>query len=113
MGYLIDVNLPERFSLWHGDGFVHVRTLDDALPDGAIWDYAKQHNLTIVTKDADFSARLLRDGPPPSVVHVRVGNLRIRDLHEHLHRVWPEVVTLSREHALVNVFLDRIEAVGV
>lgn len=53
--FLIDANLPYRFSLWQGDNFEHVYDIGDDLPDTAIWQYAKTNNLTILTKDADFS----------------------------------------------------------
>ena len=113
MRFLIDVNLPEKFALWHGKAFTHVRALDDEMSDEAIWEYAKTRDLIVVTKDADFSNRLMRDGPPPSIVHVRVGNMRIREFHQHLDAIWPEVVELLTENALVNVFVDRIEAISI
>ena len=46
--YLIDANLPRYFALWSGDEH-------DELKDSEIWRYAKEHGLTIATKDADFS----------------------------------------------------------
>jgi predicted nuclease of predicted toxin-antitoxin system len=42
--FLIDANLPYRFSLWRGPDYVHV--FDWA--DWEIWDYAKMRDLTIV-----------------------------------------------------------------
>lgn len=65
----------------------------------------------LVTKDADFSERIVVSEPPPWDVHLRFGNLRRRDFHSFLARVWPHVEELLPEHKLINVFSDRIEAV--
>jgi hypothetical protein len=45
------------------------------------------------------------------VVHLRIGNLRRADFHSFLARVWPRIEALLPAHKLVNVYLDRIEAV--
>jgi predicted nuclease of predicted toxin-antitoxin system len=82
--FLIDANLPYRFALWQGLEYTHVFDLDDTWPDSEIWRYAKAEGLTIVTKDADFSARAMVSQPPPRVIHLRIGNLRMRDFHKLL-----------------------------
>lgn len=76
--FLIDVNLPYYFSLWKGEDFIHQRDINDEWNDGQIWEYAKQHNLTIISKDSDFSNRILFSEPPPKVMHIRFGNLRMK-----------------------------------
>ncbi len=42
--------------------------------DGVVWEYAKAHGLTIVSKDADFYERSMRVGAPPKVIWLRLGN---------------------------------------
>ncbi len=42
--------------------------------DVAIWEYAKEKELIIVSKDTDFHQRSLLYGAPPKVVWLRVGN---------------------------------------
>lgn len=110
--YVIDANLPYYFSLWHGPDFVHVKDLDDEWSDSVLWAYAREHGLTIVTKDADFSDRVLLTQPPPRVIHVKLGNLRMAELHRVMSVVWPEVCRLSDRCRLVRIFLDRIEGIG-
>lgn len=110
--YLIDANLPYRFSLWHGDAYLHVFDLGDDLQDSAIWNYARENNLTIVTKDADFSDRIMLTGPPPRIIHLRIGNMRLRDLSSFLQRVWPGVAQLSASSRLVIVRPTLIERVS-
>jgi len=109
--FLIHANLPYRFALWHGDNYQHVYDLDDSWSDREIWDYARGNNQVIVSKDADFSDWVLLGDPAPRVVHNRVGNLRIREFHTVMHRVWPQVSMLIDTHRLIIVHEDRLEAV--
>ncbi|MDQ7083874.1 MAG: DUF5615 family PIN-like protein [Sulfurovum sp.] len=51
------------------------------------WKYARDNNLTIVTKDADFSDLVLLNNPPPSVIHVKLGNMKMKVLVKSLS-VW-------------------------
>jgi len=44
--------------------------------DGVVWEYARLHGLTIVSKDADFYERSMRVGAPPKVIWLRLGNCR-------------------------------------
>lgn len=57
-----------------------------------------------------LSGVLLAD-PPPKVVHLRFGNLRLKDFHAYVARNWPRIEILLETHKLVNVYLDRLEAV--
>lgn len=110
-GFLIDANLPYRFALWQGSEYTHVFDLDDSWPDSEIWQYAKAEGLTIVTKDADFSTRAMVSQPPPRVIHLRIGNLRMRDFHKLLQQIWPQVLVLNATHRLLTVYPDRIEGI--
>jgi len=110
-GYLIDANLPRWFSLWADGSCQFVHDLDPAWSDSEIWRYAEEHRLTIVTKDADFSDRVLISTAGPSVIHVRVGNFKIADLHRRLSDVWAEVCRASGACRLVQVYRDRIETI--
>jgi predicted nuclease of predicted toxin-antitoxin system len=107
--YLIDVNLPRYFSLWASDEYEHVVNINDELKDSEIWLYAKQHNLTIVSKDADFSELALLNEPPPRVIHIKFGNMKMREFHQALSKVWADVCLLSEDYKLVRVYQDRIE----
>ncbi|RMI15348.1 MAG: hypothetical protein D6681_04280 [Calditrichaeota bacterium] len=110
--YLIDANLPYYFSLWRGDDYVHVFDLNDEWTDQEIWEYARQHSLTIVTKDTDFSHMVMLQEPPPRVIHIRLGNMKMREFFKILSRVWEECCEMSQQYKLVRVFPDRIEGIG-
>lgn len=109
--FLIDVNLPYRFALWSGDDYVHMRDLGESWTDTEVWRYAQERDLVIVSKDTDFSDRVMVSRPPPHVVHIRFGNMRMRDFHGLMVRLWPRIVELSAANKLVRVYPDRIEAI--
>jgi len=44
--------------------------------DGVVWEYARLHGLTIVSKDGDFYERSIQVGAPPKVIWIRLGNCR-------------------------------------
>jgi predicted nuclease of predicted toxin-antitoxin system len=110
--FLIDANLPNRFALWRDPDFELVAEHDDSWPDSTVWAYARSNDLTIVTKDADFSDRMMSCSPPPRVIHLRVGNMRLAELRAFLTRAWPQLATLSREHKLLIVHDAHIECVS-
>ena len=78
MKLLLDKNLSDRIvhriiDLYPNSD--HVKTLaltntDDVL----IWEYAKENNFVIVSKDSDFHQRSLLYGHPPKFIYLRVGN---------------------------------------
>jgi predicted nuclease of predicted toxin-antitoxin system len=111
MRFLIDANLPYRFTLWSGEDFQHMRDVGETWTDSQIWQYARSHQLIIVTKDTDFSDRIMVSNPPPRVVHIRLGNMRMRDFHGLISDLWPQIVALSAGNRLVRVYRDRIEAI--
>jgi predicted nuclease of predicted toxin-antitoxin system len=110
--YLIDANLPRWLSWWSGGDCEFVHDLGASWSDSQIWAYADRHALTIVSKDADFSDRVLLGGGGPKVIHVRVGNLTIGELRQYLSTVWPAVCHASDDCRLVPVYRDRIESIS-
>jgi predicted nuclease of predicted toxin-antitoxin system len=42
--------------------------------DQAIWEYARNHGFTVVSKDGDFYQRSLLSGAPPKLVWLCLGN---------------------------------------
>ena len=110
-GFLFDENLPINIRFSPSLPVEHVTDLGASVSDTEVWEYARRHDLVIVTKDADFSNRIITFTPPPRVVHLRFGNMRKRDFHAFLSRVWPRVEELIRTHKLVNVYLHRLESI--
>ena len=110
-GFLFDENLPRVTRLQTGLPVTHALNLGSRPTDSQLWAYAQQNDLAIVTKDADFSERIVLGVPPPRVVHLRVGNMRGHDFAVWLGSVWAQIESTIATHKLVNVYRDRIEAV--
>lgn len=78
MKLLLDQNIsrklvPELADFFPGTAHVYELGLQRA-SDQKIWDYAQQHNFTIITQDADFYDRSIIEGYPPKVIWLRTGN---------------------------------------
>jgi predicted nuclease of predicted toxin-antitoxin system len=92
---LFDENLATRLVAHLGDlypGCCHVA--DRGLAGGsdrAIWQYARDHGLVIVSKDEDFQQLSVLYGMPPKVIWLRLGNCStadiIRVLRERLNEI--------------------------
>jgi len=111
-GFLFDENLPVRLRFSPRLPIVPISKVGRTPSDSQIWEFARKHDLVIMSKDADFSDRIITSLPPPKVVHLRFGNLRRDEFHALLARVWPQIETLLKTHKLVNVYSDRLEGIG-
>jgi predicted nuclease of predicted toxin-antitoxin system len=109
--YIVDVNLPYYFELWNNPRFTHVKDLNDEWTDDEIWEYSKDNDLIIISKDADFSNRIIVKNPPPKVIHIKVGNLKIQQLHKFLNDNWPIIEKKIKKFKLLYVYHDRIEGI--
>lgn len=78
MKLLFDENLSPKLPNRLNDLFpdsLHVRDVGmKATIDPIVWDYAKDNNLIIVSKDADMHDLSLVLGNPPKVIWLRLGN---------------------------------------
>lgn len=86
MRLLFDENLSYRIPALIQDlfpGSAHVRTCAlEQKEDTEIWDYAKNGDFTIITKDADFNDLITITGPPPKVIWLRTGNCRVTEIEQ-------------------------------
>jgi len=101
--FLLDHMLPARLCDLLAPDLgepLHVRALGRAeATDAEAFAYARAHDLTIVTKDADFQSLLALHGPPPRVVWLRIGNATTAEMEAFL-----------REHAEAILEFHRSEA---
>lgn len=109
--FIIDANLPFKVPIWKNERFVFVLDIDPGWDDEQIWRYARETGLTIVTKDKDFLVKQAIAGAPPNVVHIKFGNLKLSAFVSRIQSVWAEVETLLQTHTIINIYLDRIEAI--
>lgn len=110
--FVIDVNLPNGVPPFDNEQCIHVSEMNNCMPDNEIWDLAKKHGYTIISKDADFSNRILLVDPPPKVIHIRFGNLRLKDFIPLMTALWPEILEMHKDYKLVNVYKGWIEGIN-
>lgn len=72
----------------------------DQVPDSEVWEYAKQENFLIVTKDADFSDICLLRGFPPKIIWIRRGNCKTADIEAILRSHYNDVEELNNSEVL-------------
>jgi predicted nuclease of predicted toxin-antitoxin system len=82
--FLVDANLPIALArmlseLGHPSHHVHDVGLSSA-SDQDIWRAAEERGAVIISKDVDFAERVRSGTEGPSVVGVRIGNVRREDL---------------------------------
>lgn len=78
MKLLLDENLSDRIipkisDLYPGSEHVKALALTNT-DDSIIWEYAKNNDFVVVSKDSDFYQRSLLYGHPPKFVYLRIGN---------------------------------------
>lgn len=95
MKLLFDENLSPRLverlaDVYPGSSHVHECGLGSA-EDRAIWQYAKDHGLTLVSKDSDFQERSVLQGFPPKLIWLRAANCTSAEIENLLRAAVPVV----------------------
>jgi predicted nuclease of predicted toxin-antitoxin system len=87
---LFDENLSHKLAHRVADIFpdsIHVRDVGlKSSDDPLVWDYAKENDFMIVSKDTDMHDLSLVFGNPPKVVWIRLGNCTTSDVEDLLRR---------------------------
>jgi predicted nuclease of predicted toxin-antitoxin system len=87
---LFDENLSHKLARRLADVFpdsIHVRDIGlKASDDPLVWDYARDNDFMIVSKDADMHDLSLLFGNPPKVIWLRLGNCSTSDVENLLRR---------------------------
>lgn len=101
MKLLFDENLSDRIvpkiiDLYPDSTHVKTEGLEHAA-DGVIWSFAKEHGLTIVSKDADFHQRSLLFGHPPKLIYLRVGNCSTTHIIDVLRTNYPRTSAFNQD----------------
>jgi len=95
MRLLFDENLSPKLPNRLSDLFpnsIHVRDVGmKATIDPIVWDYAKDNDLIIVSKDADMHDLSLLFGNPPKVIWLRLGNCSTLQVEKLLRREFSQI----------------------
>ena len=108
MRLLLDQNLSRRLVRMLESDYPsssHVAELGlSTATDSAIWDFARDHNFMVVSKDSDFRQLAFLLGPPPKAIWLRVGNattLAVLDVIRQHHDAIAEFAANDDEALLV------------
>lgn len=107
---LVDENLPASLVALLPCECSHATDLGKQQSDRQLWEHARQHDWTILTRDTDFFDRIMLQGPPPKVIWVRLGNMRRAELESLLLRLWPDILRLLDDADLIEVHSSNLEA---
>ena len=104
MKLLFDHNLSPRLvsrltDLYPNSNHLFNLNLDTA-EDSFVWQYARENEFTIVTKDSDFSELNLIRGFPPKVIWIRIGNCTTKDIESLVRSNTEEIEDFYKESKL-------------
>lgn len=104
MKLLFDHNLSPRLVNHLGDIYPNSQHLFnlklDTVEDSVVWQYAREHEFMIVTKDSDFSELSLLKGFPPKVIWIRIGNCTTNDVESLIRSKAEKINEFKRESSL-------------
>ena len=110
MKLLFDQNLSPKLvkslsDLFPNSNHVFPLGLGEA-EDTEVWQYAKENDFTLVTKDADFGDISILRGFPPKVVWIRRGNCKTSDIDNLLRENSDVIEQLGndKEIGLITLF---------
>lgn len=77
---------------------LHVRTVGlEAADDAVVWQYAKEHEFIIVSKDSDFRQLSFTLGHPPKVIWIRRGNCSTSEIESILRSHHSDLLAFSND----------------
>ena len=54
---------------------------------------------------------IILSNPPPRVIHIKLGNMKMKEFHQLLSRIWNDVCIMSEEFKLIRVYSNKIEGI--
>jgi predicted nuclease of predicted toxin-antitoxin system len=86
------MRLVERLKdIFPGTNHVYVTGLSEAT-DLEIWQFAREHNYAIVSKDSDFNDLSILLGAPPKVIWLRIGNAFVQGCELTIRKYYQAIV---------------------
>jgi predicted nuclease of predicted toxin-antitoxin system len=109
--FLIDVNLPKKFSFFNSANFEHVVDINPRLTDEEIWNYALDKNRVIITKDTDFYNRSISSEIRPKVIFLQLANITLKQLHHFFQLNWQVIIDYLDKGDLIIVNQNQIKVI--
>lgn len=107
MRLLFDQNLSHRLVALLEDVFpdsLHVRQLNlHESDDEVIWEYARMHDLVIVTQDSDYADWNKIRGAPPHLIWLRCGNTSVTGIHHKIRGAVERIVLMENKEVEIEI----------
>lgn len=80
-----------------------------SVPDEEVWLYARKHDFTVVSKDADFSEISMQLGYPPKLIWLQIKNWSTDQVEELIRSAYPRIAALpgAADRAVLVLFKRR------
>jgi predicted nuclease of predicted toxin-antitoxin system len=77
-----------------------------SVPDETVWLYAREHDFTVVSKDADFSEISMQLGYPPKLIWLQIKNWSTEQIEDLIRSRYPRIVELpnATERSILVLF---------
>lgn len=112
MRFIIDAHLPKRIAdIFRNLGHEAIHTSElpkgNGTPDNEIVLIAAEDGV-VVSKDEDFYQGFLLHRRPAKLVHVKVGNMRLREVTDLFATAAPKLIGLLSRYDLLELHRDKI-----
>ena len=109
MKFLVDANLPRKFTWFNSDDFSFAHDWGDSFPDKEIWDHALKNDLVILTRDSDYFYWMLQAKISPKVVYFKLQQQGRKELEEYFSLNWEQICDLIKIHRMVIATTDSLD----
>ena len=101
MKLLLDHNLSPKLIVKLGDIFEDIGHIEhfgmSESEDRDVWEFARRHDYTIITKDSDFHDMSILRGPPPQLIWLRCGNSSTIMIEKLIREHLTQIVEFEKE----------------
>ena len=109
MKLLFDQNTSPKLAKRLADLFpssTHVENVAlDRADDVQVWEYARQHDYVIVSKDEDFDYLSVQRGTPPKFVWLQLGNCTTAEIEAVFRDRYADIEAFGRDPSLGTIVL--------
>jgi predicted nuclease of predicted toxin-antitoxin system len=109
MKFLVDANLPRKFTWFSTNDFLFAHDWGDGFSDKEIWDYALKNDLIILTRDSDYFYWMLQAKIAPKVIYFKLQQQGRKELEEYFTLYWAQICTLIQSHKMVIANINSLD----
>lgn len=111
MNLLLDAHLPISIAGFFKECIaIHTSQLEmkNQTSDKVINDLSMAEKWVVITKDSDFYYSYIREKIPYKLILVKLGNMRLKELHEYFRKNSGTIITLMQTHSFLILEPEKI-----